>query len=165
MAPLVKLPHDKVEDDEILYRATRPSHISYKDGRVVVSSQAFSDSKQEISVDRADLQQANPRPTLERLDSTGGVVSVTARQVRALAPLTHQFRHPSGSPVLDEEGQPQTASNGVDVFPDPFPPGSPDNSAHALIKGVPPFPHAKMFERLIKSLSRQAQVEIQPSTT
>lgn len=54
-------PQSLVENAEILYRATRPTEISFKGGRVVVSSKAFHDSSQEASVDRA------PRHTIKAL--------------------------------------------------------------------------------------------------
>lgn len=136
MASLVKSPFDAVGDEEVLFRATRPSHIQIRDGRIVISSQAWSDATQEISVDRADLQSNDPQPTLQRLDTSGGVVSITAKQVRDVAPLTHQFKDEKGRPILTEGGAVRTATNGVDVFPDPFPPQAPDNQAHALVKGV-----------------------------
>ena len=153
-------PNDPVEDAEVLYRATRPNDISFKSGRVVISSKAFHDSSQEISVDRSQLQQQNPIATLERLPQATGVISVTAREARDISPVEHTFRNQKGSVILDDQKQPKTAESRVDVRPDPWPKSSPDNQAHALIYGAPDFKHQNMFKLLVKRLTIVAKVEI-----
>ena len=154
---------DSVENAEVLYRAARPNDISIKSGRVVISSKTFHDSQQQISVDRAQIQNNDPLPTRDRLPQATGVVSVTASEARDVSPIDHIFHRDGNKIELNEDGTPRTTSSEVDVVPDPWPKSCPSNAAHALIRGTPEFGHKNMFKLLIKHLAYVAKVEVDPS--
>jgi hypothetical protein len=84
-----------------------------------------------------------------------GVVSVTAKQVRA-EPL--QQNDAKGRPIPDRIFV-------ADVHPDPSPPEDPENAAHCLLK-LNPRPdqtQQKVFRRFIERLARLASVELEPA--
>ena len=148
----------RLADEEVLYRAARASQIAVSGGRTVISANVFADRTEQISVDRANLQDHDPRPTLARLPAAVGVVSITAGEARNAAPIVHVFRDSKGRAQVEESGAEKTARSEIEVSADPLP----DNPAHALIYGTPEFEHKKMFKLLCERLTLQAKIEISP---
>lgn len=122
--------------DETLYRKVpNQKNIHYKSiggGKHRVTSAAFDDKKQQISVDRAKLRGNDPE--LSKKLSTDLVVCLQAGKVRD-----------TSSPARS-----------VDVKPDPNPPEAPYNDAHALIVVDPPFPSQTQFQKFTRVLARIA---------
>lgn len=146
---------DFVQDDEILYRRIPSGRNLYKrkaDGKIEISSQAFTDREQRVSVDRAILCNNNPEYTLG--SDSGGVISLIAREVRSIDELTRN----------DQKGN-IIQKFKIDVEPAPLP----DNLAHAEIYAIPAFADVDnkgAFHRLCRRLARLAesrQWEISPS--
>lgn len=145
-APRSSAGDDGVRDDEVLYRAVANDPDRYlpldAQGNRRVSSAAFNDAGRRPSVDRAALCPGGPQETRARFSPGSGVLSVAARDVRALT-ATH-----GGTGKV----------YGVDVEPVPLP----DNPAHAEIFGRPPFDTDKVFERIKQALARLATVALPP---
>ena len=127
---------DHVCGDETLYRKVPDQkNIHYKPiggGKHRVTSAAFDDKSQQISVDRAKLRGNDPE--LSKKLSTDLVVCLQAGRVQ------------------DTGGSERT----VDVRPDPNPPEAPDNDAHALIVVDKPFPSQTQFQKFTRVLARIA---------
>jgi hypothetical protein len=112
-----------ITDDEILYRRIPhdKSFLVVQDGKLRVSSQAFSDRAFRPSVDRAKLRENDPRHS--QLKPSDAVVSLVTRDVRSIDTIVK----------VSHDGQPQTFSIDVEhvpIFNDPL---APDNPAHAEI--------------------------------
>jgi hypothetical protein len=121
---------DRVGDDETLYRSVRASEILRDPGRQIirVSSQAFGDRNQEVSVDRAILRGHDPRGS--QRSPTDAVVELLTGEVRAICSLVQR----------DATSQ-ELGLYTIDVRPDPLP----DNPAHALIYADPRFASRSLF--------------------
>src|SRR5437867_808678 len=104
---------DQIDDDEVLYRRVLPKDIQPIEGGHRIGSQAFTDRLWEPSVDRAILR--NHRPVLTQGEPSFAVISVKARQVRAIA-----------LPLRNEAGQ-ETMVRPFDVRYKP----TDENPAHA----------------------------------
>lgn len=144
---------DRVADDEVLYRRVphRPGHFLDENGRVRVTSQAFSDRRFRPSVDRAKLCGHDPSHT--RAAPTDAVASLVARQVRGID--TVEQRNEKGEVIL---------RHSIDVEPRPIrdDPVLPDNPAHAEIFAVPEFQNERTFRKLRESLALLAEWQIPP---
>ena len=137
-----------VGDAEVLYRRVRYNRNEYKlvDGRVRVASIAFADSTGNPSVDRAILRDNDPHAT-QGGDETNAVLTLTAAEVRALAPVAQQ----------DAKGKTIGEKHVIDVHPDPVPAkdGTPENLSHAEIRPSPQFPEtSRLREKLQLALAR-----------
>jgi len=141
------MPCDFVADDEVLYRRVpnTTSHFAYPEGRLHISSSAFNDPARKPSVDRARLR--GNKPNLTKVRPTDGVVSLIARDVRAIANVVQQ----------DQLGEVRQRHS-VDVAPAPLEPcgQAPGNPAHALIVTDPALASNSAFDRLKESLARLA---------
>ncbi len=107
-----------VKDDEELYRSVRgrledDEYYLDKQGNLNLSAKAFSDRNFKPSVDRAKLRDD---PSLSRLSETDGIVSLTARDVRASKEVTTKVH--DKELVID-----------LDIIYDP----TPKNPAHSII--------------------------------
>ena len=137
--------HDRVEDDEQLYRGVKEKapggEICFRldSGRVQFFSAAFNDREKRPSVDRAKLHHFNPHRT--RVSEEDGIVMLLTSRVRQLG-LVH---------VFDQRGKVRS-EHAVDVIPDP----KTGNPAHAVIITQPPLTKDNAFKRLKDSLARLA---------
>lgn len=135
-----------IADDAVLYRAVINDPDRYfpvdAQGNRRVSSMAFNDPKRRPSVDRAALCPGGPEETRGRFSPGSGVLSLVARDVRALT-ATH-----GGTGQV----------YGVDVEAVPLE----ANPAHAEIFGRPPFDTDKVFERIKQALARIAVLALRP---
>lgn len=141
-----------VEDDEILYRSIsikRSQCVPNGVGGYRLSSQAFTDSSQKPSVDRACL--CDNDPTRAQKSPTDGIVSLIAREVRSIKNFNQTK---DGKPLQDESGQ--ELMHVFDVIPDPIT-TPPENPAHALIVTSPSYASRSAFNRLIERLARIAE--------
>ncbi len=136
-----------ITDDEVLYRRV-PNDTNFCkiiDGKIEVSSQAFSDRSLRPSVDRAKLCENDPRRTQRK--PSDGVVSVATRDVRATSNLVQNDK--DGKPIqsftVDVEHVP--------IFNDPV---EPNNPAHAEIYTIP-MCDKKVFRKLIERLAQLAR--------
>jgi hypothetical protein len=127
---------DPVADDEILYRSVRRDQIVPVEGGVRPSSQAFTDRRMEVSVDRAKLRDHDPHQS--RMSATDAVVSLRVADIRGTLP-----------------GRPAYA---IDVRPDPLP----ENPAHAVIYAQPQFANQSVFRKLRDRLAWLARIELLP---
>ena len=133
-----------IADDEILYRRVPNDTTFYKvvDGKIQVSSQAFSDRNFRPSVDRAKLRENDPRHTQRK--PSDGIVSVITQDVRAIHGLVQNDKE-ARSFTVDVEHAP--------IFNDPV---EPDNPAHAEIHTIP-MCDKKVFRKLIERLAQLAK--------
>jgi hypothetical protein len=138
---------DRVDDAEWLYRSVRGSEILRNDAgqSMQVSSQAFGDRQQELSVDRASLCDHDPRRA--RRSPTDAVVELLAGDVRGIRSLVQRDArgHESGLYIID-------------VRPDPLP----ENTAHALIYADPRFATRSLFKKLQERLAHMARFTLLP---
>jgi len=148
---------DTVTDDEKLYRRipNNPKLYTVENGITRFSSQAFNDRKMEPSVDRAKL--CNNDPTHTQHDSSDGVISLIAGDIRAIGTVEQ----------YDKKGHLEYTHT-IDVIPVPIKnqPPLPDNPAHASIIAEPEYRNEKTFRRLKQALARLATRrgwEIEPS--
>lgn len=127
-----------VSDEEELYRRIRNLQGYYvvENGKCShISSQAFSDRGQRISVNRADLCDKNPSRVQNEDDDA--VVSILTEIVRVIE--------------LSGEGEnKKTFLYKIDVEPKPLQ----DNPAHAEIFATPDYATKSTFRRLCEKLSR-----------
>lgn len=141
--------NDLVQDDEELYRNVRGGQgsieYSYDDeGRLRIQPEAFRDRYKKPSVDRASLVEYIPSAVL--LNPTNGIVSLMARDVRAIADVVTTTRD-------------KTVNHVVDVVHDP----TPERQSHAIINVNPEFfdsesKQKKVFKFLQKTLARLATI-------
>jgi len=129
-----------VDDNEQLYRRVLKEHYTVEGGVLRISSQAFSDRRWEPSVDRARLREFDPRRTQVSADS--GVVSIVARDVRAITQVTRQQDNVTTVFMPDPIEDPISASQGVEA-----------NPAHAVIVTNPRIPNGSTFRKLLEALS------------
>jgi hypothetical protein len=138
-----------VLDSEILYRCIFYGRNWYKheQGRLLISSQAFSDRNFQPSVDRASLRRNNP--CLTQCDSKDGVVSLLTCEVRLIDVSQNNEK---GNPIHPYK---------IDVVPRPMD----TNDSHAQIEASPEYknkaPFRKVQERLAY-LANQRSWEIFP---
>jgi hypothetical protein len=139
---------DHVTDEERMYRSARASEVLHDaSGRPVrVSSQAFGDRSQQVSVDRAVRCDHNPHFTQK--SPSDAVVELIAREVRAIRSLVQR----------DEQGR-EVGLYTIGVRPDPLP----DNAAHAVIYPDPQFASRSVFKRLQEQLAQLAHFVILPA--
>ncbi len=142
----VAMLEDSISDDESLYRRVPDDVRFIKElpGETFrISSQAFYDRSQRISVDRAKLRENNPQQTLASYPGPAGVVSIKTGDVRAI----HDLMHHDQTLGLTQKFE-------VDVEPAPIlnDPNEPDNPAHAEICTKPKCPK-KVFQILIERLA------------
>lgn len=140
------MPHDRVENDEILYRRVPPSGVHRViAGKLELSSTAFNDPSNQPSVDRAGLCGSNPSHT--KMSPHDGVVMLVALEVRRIE-------------LARSEPNAKPANYRVDVMPDPVLPGNdrglPSNLAHALIVADPTINSGSRFKKLKEALARLA---------
>lgn len=141
-----------VADDEILYRSisskrnqcTRDANGSWR-----LSSQAFTDSSLQPSVDRACLCEYDP--SRAKKSPEDGIVSLVTIDVRNIKDFKQTDK---GKPIADENGQ--ELMHAFDVIPDPIT-THPENPAHALITASPGYSGKSAFKRLIERLARMAE--------
>jgi hypothetical protein len=128
-----------VKDQEKLYRSIAPYRNPYKkiDGKLRISSQAFSDRNYEPSVDRAELCAHNPHYT--KKSETAGVVYLLAKDVRDEKIFSKQ---PTGD-----------INYSLDVKAAP----SQNNKAHALIIGIPKYKTSNIFRKAQERLAILAE--------
>ena len=137
---------DIVQNDEELYRNIRgnPEYDEYtynKVGKPIIQTKAFFDSDMKPSVDRAKLVDS---PTNALLDSTNGIVSLMAKDVRSITGVKTTVKN-------------ETTVHAVDVVYDPVC----ERLAHSLIIVNPEYPDVgnqqkKAFRRLRRALARLA---------
>lgn len=138
-----------ITDDEILYRRIPhdKSYLVVQNGKLRVSSQAFSD--------RAKLRENDPRQTQQK--PSDAVVSLITRKVRSIDTIVK----------ISHDGQPQTFTVDVEhvpIFNDSL---APDNPAHAEIYTQPECDKnvfRKLKERLAQ-LANERLWEIDPPTS
>jgi hypothetical protein len=138
---------DRVDDAEWLYRSVGVSEILRDDlGNVVrVSSQAFADRQQEVSVDRATHCDHEPRRVQKsRSDAVAELLTGEVRGIRSLI-------------QRDAEGR-EIGLYTIDVRPDPLL----ENAAHALIYADPRFASRSLFKRLQERLALMARFAFLP---
>ena len=131
----------RVDESEVLYRAVKNDPRMFPtdgEGNRRISSMAFNDAGRRPSVDRASLCPKGPSETRDRFSAGSGVLSLVAKDVRALTAT-----HGATGNVY-----------GVDVEPVPLP----ENVSHAEIFGRLPFDTEKVFDRIKQSLARIAGV-------
>ncbi len=141
------MPPDHVADDEWLYCSVRQSEIIRDSDRrpVRVSSQAFGDRGQEVSVDRARLR--NEDPSHAQRSQTDAVAQLLTAEVRAIRTLAQRDEHGHESGVYS-----------IDVRPDPLP----ENPAHAVIFADPRFASRSLFRKLQERLAYMAVFVLMP---
>jgi hypothetical protein len=144
---------ERVDDDEVLYRRVphRPNHFRHENGRIRVTSQAFSDRRFRPSVDRATL--CGNDPTSTQTDPTDAVASLITFQVRGIDTVEQR----------DERGE-VVIRHAIDVEPNPIrnDPVLPDNPAHAEIYAIPEMRNERTFRRLREALAMLAEWQIPP---
>ena len=117
-----------IHDNEELYRSVRAKiedgEYYYNEGKLVITSQAFRDRKQEPSVDRAKLR--NFSPFLSKKSDTDGIVSIITKDVRSIGDV---------STTTDDR---RVTTHSVDVIYDPIY-DEPKNLAHSQITVKPEF--------------------------
>jgi hypothetical protein len=131
--------------NERVFRRVRYEKNEYTvtDGKVVLSSQAFSESTGKPSVDREILRGGSPIPTQGK-DGRNAVVRLTVLEVREMDRIYK----------LDAKQRPVGEGHAFDVFPDPLAATDtePENPAHAEIRPVPEF-----ADMDVKALRRRLQ--------
>lgn len=140
---------DRVTDDELLYRRIPSNPLCFmreSDGTIRISSAAFNDRQQRISVDRARLCNHQPAWTKNN-DPAAGVVSLVAQHIRTISDII----------TYDKRGS-LVQKHMIDVVPAPLD----ENVAHAEIV-VEPEAGEKAFRRLRKQLAQLARWEILPA--
>ena len=145
---------EPVSDDEVLYRRVpnRQDNFKVEEGRICITSQAFSDRAFRPSVDRALL--CNQDPSYSQNDPSDAVVFVIACHVRGINPLSHQ----------DAQREARNYTTDVEARPIHNQPGLPDNPAHAEIYTAPP-PTKGVFRKIKEALARMADWSIRPANT
>lgn len=141
-----------VKDDEILYRSIsvkRRQCVPNGDGHWRLSSQAFTDSSQKPSVDRACL--CDNDPVRAQKSPEDGIVSLIAHEVRGIKNFNQTK---DGKPLQNEKGQ--ELMHVFDVVPDPIT-TPPENPAHAQVVTSPSYTSRSAFNRLIERLARIAE--------
>lgn len=128
---------DPVLDDELLYRSILFDEVTFSQGILHISSEAFGDRQCRVSVDRATFR--SPQETQKR--DSDYVAGLIAGEIRAQRYGDKQY--------------------GMDVLPDPWPATDPGNPAHAVV--VPdPADASKNFraKKMRELLSRLAEKRI-----
>jgi hypothetical protein len=129
---------DNVQDDEILYRRVIFDDQCYEfdkeTGNLRLTQTAFSDPKNQPSVDRAKLCSDDPTWT-QGADRRNGVVSLLAAEIRSIDTIALQ----TVPPVYYR----------IDVVAVP----EKENPAHAEIRAAPEISSTKVFRRLRISLA------------
>ena len=138
---------DRVSDEEVLYRCVRREYIMVEDGRLRLGSLAFTDPRFRPSVDRAKLRNHDPQRT--QVDSTDGVVSLIAADIRNISDISQ--RTDRGDIVQ---------RYAIDVEPAPLT----ENAAHAEVHGVPEFESRSAFKKLLLRLAEIARWELLPKS-
>ena len=130
-----------IGDEEILYRCIfyGKNLYSFKEGKLVISSQAFADRGQKPSVDRASLCNQEPSSTQKTVQD--GVISLTCIEVRMID-LAQK----------DSKGK-EKFKYKIDVKSRPLP----DNIAHAQIEPTPEYQTKSVFRKLRERLARIAE--------
>lgn len=153
---MLKLSLEEVSDDEILYRRFQIGHYNtcQLTGKKVISSQAFSDRTLQVSVDRAKINQDEPRKS--RILTTDGVVEINAGEVRDVSniskydakknPLQLQTLLVTADPIKDDAELP-------------------DNPAHALIYASPDYDNKAVFKKVMEALALIAVVKISATSS
>lgn len=147
---------DTVVDDELLYRCVFFGRNCYQiDGKTVhISSQAFADTNQAPSVDRAKLCAFEPIRTQK--DVKDGVISLVTIEVRMIDTVV--TRNDKGKIICTYK---------IDVYPAPIvdEPNLQDNPAHAEIRPTPEYQSKSVFRKLLERLAflaNQREWEILP---
>ena len=140
------MPHDRVENDEILYRRVPPSVVRQViAGKLELLSTAYDDPSNQPSVDWAGPCGSNPSHTQK--SPHDGVVMLVALEVRRVELARYE---PNAKPE----------NYRADVMPDPVLPGNdrglPSNLAHALIVADPTINSGSRFKKLKEALARLA---------
>jgi hypothetical protein len=148
------LNEDYVVDSELLYRCvfytTSDGTKTYKveGDKAYISSQAFRDSGQAPSVDRANL--CDHRPVYTQRNPKNGVVSLICSEVRLIDCIIQN--NPRGCREFIYK---------IDVLARPLP----DNLAHAQIEPAPSYRSKNIFRKLqerLAFLANQRGWEIEP---
>jgi hypothetical protein len=141
---------DIVADDEIIYRCIfygRDWYIVEAD-RLRISSQAFSDRNQMPSVDRAILQNHDPKKSQRNPED--GVLSLVVADIRQIDSVQQ----------LDAKGKPiQTYK--IDVVADPIMGPIVGNLAHAEVRPTPQYQTKSVFRKLQERLAILAMQRIE----
>ena len=134
----------RVADEEVLYRLVKHQrgYIKLENGEWRPSSQAFTDPKYRISVDRAELCNHDPAHTLRGM--AGFVCSVGAGKARGIKDVVQ--RTPKGEIIRQH-------SVCVDHAPEP------ENYAHAEVYAHPTVANKNVFRKLQERLALLAQWE------
>lgn len=134
---------DQVLNDEELYRRVVFDPLCYtmESGILTVARKAFSDPKNQPSVDRANLCGHDPRQT-QAGDSRNGVILLLTEQVRDVD--------------INSSESSSTIRYNIDVVAVPLE----ENIAHAEIRADPQITSSKVFQRLRTRLAILANQEI-----
>ena len=135
---------DTVRDNEELYRSVRgrleDEEYIFNHGKLRILPKAFRDRHRKPSVDRAILRE---HPSLSRLNETDGIVSLIAREIRALK-------------AVETKTHDNEVLHAVDVVYDP----KQENPAHSQIIVTPEFFGSKNKQKLAFRLLRIALAEL-----
>ena len=137
---------DIVADDEIIYRCIfygRDWYLIEAD-RVRISSQAFSDRNQMPSVDRATLQNHDPKQSQRNPED--GVLSLVVADIRQIDSIQQ----------LDAKGN-LVQTYKIDVVADP----AVGNLAHAEVRPNPKYQTKSVFRKLQERLAILAMQRIE----
>lgn len=139
---------DVVDNAEFLFRRIRLDSVVYDQGKLRLSTQAFSDRGFKPSVNRCSLA---PDPTSTKHDDTDGVAVLLAEEVRKIDTV---IRNPSAPQQVQEPYR-------LDVIARPIeagnPDGEPENLAHAQIESDPVLENKSRFDKVKEALVRLAQ--------
>lgn len=137
-----------VQDEELLYRRIQYDCVSYDQGQLRLSSQAFADRWLKPSVNRASIK---PDPKDSRVIDSEGVAQLLAGEVRSVDTVLQPQQAP---------GQPQIPYR-LDVVARPIPPDNeenePENLSHAQIESAPDLHNRSRFDKVKDSLARLAE--------
>jgi hypothetical protein len=136
-----------VADEELLFRSVPRDAVSWHEGKLKLSSQAFLSRECQPSVNRATIR---PDPELAKIDSDHAVAQLIAGRVRSIKDVVHNPNAPQSEKLcyrLDVVAKPVLAGKAD---------GEAENLAHAEIHCHPTVSRNR-YQKVKEALARVAE--------